>query len=102
MQQITLKTISQMIVLKSFFEPEFKKFSKNLPENIRKKAQKAFKNLQESFSRGLNLEKIKGHDTLYSICIDDNYRALGHKLGDVMYWHWIGTHDEYDRRIINR
>jgi len=66
--------------LKSFFEPEFKKYSKKLPSDIRKKAEKAFKNLQESFSRGLNLEKIKGHDTLYSIRIDDNYRALGHKL----------------------
>jgi hypothetical protein len=88
-----------MIILKSFFEPEFKKYSKKLPPDIRKKAYKAFKNLQEPFSRGLNLEKIKGHDTLYSIRIDGNYRALGHKLGDVIYWRWIGPHDEYERRI---
>ena len=85
--------------MKSSFEPEFKKFSKKLPLDIRKKAEKAFKNLQERFSRGLNLEKIKGHDTLYSIRIDDNYRALGHKLDDTVYWHWIGPHDEYERRI---
>jgi len=92
-----------MIILKSFFEPEFKKYSKKLPPDIRKKAKKAFKNLQErdpsDFSRGLNLERIKGHDTLYSIRIDDNYRALGHKLDDTVYWRWIGPHDEYMRRI---
>jgi mRNA-degrading endonuclease RelE of RelBE toxin-antitoxin system len=91
------------MILKSFFEPEFKKYSKKLPPGIREKATKAFKKFREhdDFSRGLNFERIKGHDTLYSIRIDDNYRALGHKLDDTMYWYWIGPHDEYMRRIRN-
>jgi mRNA-degrading endonuclease RelE of RelBE toxin-antitoxin system len=90
-----------MKTLKSFFEPEFKKFSKKLPPHIREKAHKAFKNFREqdqsTFSRGLEFKQIRG--TLYSIRIDANYRALGHKEGDIMYWEWIGTHDEYMRRI---
>jgi mRNA-degrading endonuclease RelE of RelBE toxin-antitoxin system len=92
-----------MITLKSFFEPEFQKFSKKLPPNIRKKAQKAFDNFRESdqshFSRGLEFKRIQGYEALYSIRIDNNYRALGHRVGDIMYWQWIGTHDEYMRRI---
>ena len=67
------------MILKSIFEPQFLKLFKKLPLLIREKSVKAFKNLEESFSRGLNLEKIKGYDTLYSIRIDDNYRALGNK-----------------------
>jgi mRNA-degrading endonuclease RelE of RelBE toxin-antitoxin system len=87
------------MILKNTFEPHFLKLFKKLPPFIREKAIKAFKSFEESFSRGLNLEKIKGYDTLYSIRIDDNYRALGNKVGDTMYWEWIGPHDEYMRRI---
>ena len=72
---------------------------KKLPLLIRERSVKAFKNLEEGFSRGLNLEKIKGYDTLYSIRIDDDYRALGNKKGDTVCWEWIGPHDEYMRRI---
>ncbi len=91
------------MILKSVFEPQFLKLFKKLPLPIRDKAKKAFKNLEErdqtDFSRGLNLERIKGYDTLYSIRIDDNYRTLGNKVGDTIYWEWIGPHDEYLRRI---
>ena len=89
------------MTLKSFFkEPEFGKWFKKLPLPIREKAHKAFKNFekqdQSSFSRGLEFKQLKG--TLHSIRIDDNYRALGHKIGDTVYWEWIGPHDEYMRR----
>ena len=89
--------------MQSSFEPGFEKFSKKLPPDIRKKAQKAFKNFRENdqsdFSRGLEFKRIQGSKTLHSIRIDDNYRALGHKHGDVVRWYWIGSHDEYIRRI---
>ena len=92
-----------MIVLKNSFKPGFEKFSKKLPPDIREKAKKAFKNFEESdevdFSRGLEFKWIKGSKTLHSIRIDDNYRALGHKMDDVVQWYWIGPHDEYIRRI---
>lgn len=90
-----------MTILKNFFEPDFQKYSKKLPSHIREKARKAFKNIREqdqlTFSRELDFKQIKG--TLHSIRIDDNYRALGHRMGDAMYWEWIGPHDEYMRRI---
>lgn len=89
------------MTLKNFFKPEFGKRFQKLPSHIREKAFKAFKNFEEqnqsTFSRGLEFKQIKG--TLHSIRIDDNYRALGYKAIDIMYWEWIGTHDEYIRRI---
>ena len=89
------------MTLISSFEPGFQKYSKKLPPDIRKKARKAFENFenqdQSTFSRGLEFKQLKG--TLHSIRIDDHYRTLGHKIGDTVYWEWIGPHDEYMRRI---
>jgi hypothetical protein len=92
------------MILKSTFEqPGFSKYFKKLPQPIREKAFKALKNFEENdqsdFSRGLEFKRIRGSKTLHSIRIDDNYRALGHKDGDVLRWYWIGPHDEYMRRI---
>ena len=97
----TSKTILRLTILKSFFEPQFSKHFQKLPFPIRKKALKAFKSFEEQdqlhFSCGLDFKQIKG--TLHRIRIDDNYRALGHKLGSEVQWYWIGLHDEYERRI---
>jgi mRNA-degrading endonuclease RelE of RelBE toxin-antitoxin system len=90
-----------MTILKNFFEPGFQKYSKKLPPHIREKARRAFKYIgeqdQSNFSRGLEFKQLKG--TLHSIRIDDNYRAVEHKMGNAMYWEWIGPLDEYMRRI---
>ena len=89
------------MTLKNFFKPEFGKWFQKLPSHIREKAFKAFKHVekqnQSTFPRGLEFKQIRC--TLYSIRIDANYRALGHKVGDTIHWEWIGTHDEYMRRI---
>ena len=36
---------------------------------------------------------------VWSIRINDNYRALGVMEGDTVTWHWIGSHREYEGRI---
>jgi hypothetical protein len=35
----------------------------------------------------------------WSIRIGSHCRALGKKVDSNFHWHWIGTHDEYDRLI---
>jgi hypothetical protein len=37
--------------------------------------------------------------SLWSIRINDNYRALALREKDLVVWFWIGTHAEYDRLI---
>ena len=41
---------------------------------------------------GLNFEKLKGFDNKYSIRINDQYRAIGTKEGNVMRWTEIIPH----------
>jgi hypothetical protein len=36
---------------------------------------------------------------LWSVRINDNYRALARRRGELVVWFWIGTHREYDRLI---
>ena len=36
---------------------------------------------------------------LWSVRVTLHHRALGRRRGDVVFWFWIGTHDEYDELI---
>lgn len=36
---------------------------------------------------------------IWSVRVDDQYRALGDLRGDTLYWFWIGSHDDYERLI---
>ncbi len=41
--------------------------------------------------------RFKKVGTLWSVRIDENYRALSLKEGDIFYWFWIGNHENYVR-----
>jgi hypothetical protein len=36
---------------------------------------------------------------LWSVRINDNYRALARRDGELVVWFWIGTHRDYERLI---
>ena len=38
-------------------------------------------------------------DGVWSVRINQNYRALGRRKGALIVWFWIGTHAEYDRLV---
>jgi len=42
---------------------------------------------------------LKSVGGLWSVRINDAYRALAVREGDVFYWFWIGAHDQYERLI---
>ena len=46
----------------------------------------------------LHLKPVGG---LWSVRINEAYRALAVREGDVFYWFWVGPHDQYER-LINR
>ncbi|MHA1279627.1 MAG: UvrD-helicase domain-containing protein [Candidatus Helarchaeota archaeon] len=57
--------------------------------------------LTEEYRPGLNEEKLMGRRNLYSIRINDNFRALYSKYLDsgtlIYFFHHIGPHDIYDQ-----
>jgi hypothetical protein len=44
----------------------------------------------------LEFKKLPPQQDIWSVRINDNYRAVGLRRGEVMVWFFIGTHAEYD------
>jgi plasmid maintenance system killer protein len=38
-------------------------------------------------------KKLSGYDHLWSVRINEQYRAIGERHGDTMVWVWVGTHN---------
>ena len=44
----------------------------------------------------LCFKKLRGHNDVWSVRVNDQYRAVGVRFGDTIEWIWIGTHNEFD------
>ncbi len=44
----------------------------------------------------LRFKKLQGREDVWSVRINDQYRAVGVRSGDIIEWIWIGTHNEFD------
>lgn len=38
-----------------------------------------------------------GYEQVWSVRVNEQYRALGERQGDTIWWAWIGTHNEFDK-----
>lgn len=45
----------------------------------------------------LRFKKLGGFTNAWSVRVNEQYRAVGERDGDTVYWVWIGTHNEFDR-----
>lgn len=73
---------------------------RKLDRELRDDAEAALKKFTEgNLSRGLNFERLRGHDRLYSIRINMNYRIILIQTDDAETFeiHDIGPHDIYRR-----
>ncbi|HZM02766.1 MAG TPA: hypothetical protein VFC44_07055 [Candidatus Saccharimonadales bacterium] len=83
--------------MKSSTTSDFWSGYRRLPPPVRLQARKAY-HLWSANPRhpSLRFEK-KGH--YWSARISLGYRALGRVEDGVMYWFWIGKHDDYERAL---
>jgi hypothetical protein len=42
------------------------------------------------------IKKLGGYGRVWSVRINEQYRAVGERDGDTISWAWIGTHNEFD------
>jgi hypothetical protein len=69
-----------------------------LPENIQRIAKEKYGLwAQDSFHPSLHFKPLR--DDVWSIRINQSYRALGRRKGALIVWFWIGTHAEYDKHV---
>ncbi len=75
----------------------FWRLFQNLPPQVQAQAKERFTLLKENPRHpSLHFKKV---GKFWSVRINDNYRALAVKRGDIFIWVWIGTHDEYSKIV---
>lgn len=45
----------------------------------------------------LRFKKLGGHEQVWSVRVNEQYRAVGERQGDTVWWAWIGTHNDFDK-----
>ncbi len=89
-----------MTVFSSFANTKFWKEYNSLPNNIQDLADKAYQLFKENPNHpSLHFKKVGNKQPIYSVRINDDFRALGYKIDNNIYWFWIGNHDNYDKLI---
>jgi hypothetical protein len=69
-----------------------------LPEDIQRTAKEKHQLWErDCFHPSLHFKLLK--DNVWSVRINQNYRALGRRKGELIVWFWIGTHADYDKLI---
>ena len=92
--------------MRSRITDTFRKAYRRLPPDARRDAQRAYRFWQDDpFHGSLQFKEIKITPTksFWSVRTELGYRALGTRPEpNVVVWHWIGTHAEYDTLINTR
>jgi hypothetical protein len=86
-------------ILESRRNKQFKAMFAKLPKTIQAESRKAYRLWRVNPAHPSLAFKPLGHD-IWSVRINQNYRALGRKEGkSLIIWTWIGTHNAYDNVI---
>lgn len=85
----------------SRLHPNFRHTFERLPNDVRERAREAYKRFAADPSHpGLRFKRLHSELPLWSVRINDSYRAVGvRKADDEIIWIFIGTHTEYDRLL---
>jgi hypothetical protein len=86
--------------VKSVVTPAFREAFRRLPGPVQRQARQAYRLFAADPSHpGLQFKKVKASADVVSVRISRSHRALGARRGDTVIWFWIGSHDDYERRI---
>ncbi len=86
--------------LTSHRDEDFLKHFQALPASVKRQARVAYRHfMRDPDYPGLQFKRLHTRRPAYSVRINDNYRAIGLREGDVIHWFWIGTHADYDRLL---
>jgi hypothetical protein len=69
-----------------------------LPLDIQRMAKAKYRLwIQDCFHPSLRFKLLK--EDVWSVRVNQNYRALGRRQGNLIVWFWIGTHSDYDQLV---
>jgi hypothetical protein len=82
----------------SFTRPSFWRAYAGLDPRVRRAARRAYQLFAEAPEHpSLRFKRLGGYDDIWSVRINEQYRAVGERRGDVIVWVWIGSHNDFDK-----
>jgi len=80
--------------------PSFWRAYAALDERVKLAARRAYQLfLQNPEHPSLRFKKLQGYETVWSVRINEQYRAVGERDGQTIEWAWIGSHNEFDSKF---
>jgi hypothetical protein len=84
----------------SYVTEDFVAIFATLPEEVKVRARKAYRQWRENPSHpSLHFKRVHSREPIYSARVSLKWRVLGLWEGNSMYWFWIGTHADYERML---
>jgi hypothetical protein len=71
----------------------------HLPDSrVREAARRSYRLFAENASHpSLRFKKLGGYEHIWSVRINEQYRAVGERSGETVIWVWIGSHNDFDK-----
>ncbi len=86
--------------MKSRTTADFWKRFDRLPVHVRETARKQFRLWTTDPSHpSVEFKPLAGLPNAYSARVTRDYRVVGRRYDDTVYWGWIGTHAQYDQLL---
>jgi plasmid maintenance system killer protein len=64
---------------------------------VREAARRAYKLFADNPDHpSLRFKKLGGYDDVWSVRINEQYRAVAERNGNTVIWVWIGSHNDFD------
>ena len=77
--------------------PSFWRAYDRLPPLLKARAKLAWRLFERDPDHpSLRFKKLQAHQNVWSVRVNDQYRAVGVRTGETIEWIWIGTHNEFD------
>ena len=84
--------------MKSLTRPSFWHAYDGLNPRARDAARKAYCLFADNPDHpSLRFKKLGGYPNIWSVRINEQYRAVGERNGDTVVWAWIGSHNDFDK-----
>ncbi len=69
-----------------------------LDPRVRLAARRAYRLFAENPGHpSLRFKRLQAYSNVWSVRINEQYRAAGVRDGDTISWAWIGSHNDFDR-----
>ena len=77
--------------------PAFWRAYERLAPSVKARARQAYKLFEQNPDHpSLRFKKLQARDDVWSVRVNEQYRAVGVRSGETMEWIWIGTHNEFE------